>query len=184
MTASFQRPEEGLEHQSEMPNVPPPEELDNLVDLIKPEWIEQLPPRIQRMLTRQRPFDVRPVELPHFLDKTTREPSKHAWIKAKGKVPDKLPLHQALLAYVSDYDLLTTAILPHGTNILQNRFQMASLDHAMWFHKSCLVDQWMLFAYDSPRASGARGFATGRIFSREGVLIASMSQEGLMRLRN
>jgi len=161
-----------------------PEELDNLVDLIKPEWIEQLPQRIQRMLTRQRPFDVRPVELPHFLDKTTREPSKHAWIKAKGKVPDKLPLHQALLAYVSDYDLLTTAILPHGTNILQNRFQMASLDHAMWFHKSCLVDQWMLFAYDSPRASGARGFATGRIFSREGVLIASMSQEGLMRLRN
>ena len=184
MTASFQRPEEGLEHQSEMPNVKPPEELDNLVDLIKPEWIEQLPQRIQRMLTRQRPFDIRPVESPHFLDKTTREPSKHSWIKAKGKVPDKLSLHQALLAYVSDYDLLTTAILPHGTNIMQNRFQMASLDHAMWFHKSCLVDQWMLFAYDSPRASGARGFATGRIFSREGVLIASMSQEGLMRLRN
>jgi len=112
MTASFQRPEEGLEHQSEMPNVPPPEELDNLVDLIKPEWIEQLPQRIQRMLTRQRPFDVRPVELPHFLDKTTREPSKHAWIKAKGKVPDKLPLHQALLAYVSDYDLLTPPYSP------------------------------------------------------------------------
>ncbi len=98
MTASFQKPEEGLEHQSEMPNVPPPEELDNLVDLIKPEWIEQLPQRIQRMLTRQRLFDIRPVESPHFLDKTTRAPSKQAWIKYKGQVPDELPLHQALLA--------------------------------------------------------------------------------------
>ena len=183
MTASFQKPEEGLEHQTTMPEVPQPEELEDLRDLIKPEWVEKLPSRMQRMLTRQRPFEVRPVELPYFLNNKTKEPIKHAWIRVKGSIPKDFQLHQALLAYISDYNLLTTAILPHGTNFMQNRFQMASLDHAMWFHKTCLVNEWMLFAYDSPRSSGARGFATGYIFSRDGILIASMAQEGLMRIR-
>ena len=183
MTASFQKPEEGLEHQTTMPKVPQPEELEDLRDLIKPEWVEKLPPRMQRMLTRQRPFEVRPVELPYFLNNETKEPIKHAWIRVKGIIPKDFHLHQALLAYISDYNLLTTAILPHGTNFMQNRFQMASLDHAMWFHKTCLVNEWMLFAYDSPRSSGARGFATGYIFSQGGILIASMAQEGLMRIR-
>jgi acyl-CoA thioesterase-2 len=183
MTASFQKPEEGLEHQTTMPKVPQPEELEDLRDLIKPEWVEKLPPRMQRMLTRQRPFEVRPVELPYFLNNKTKEPIKHAWIRVKGSIPKDFQLHQALLAYISDYNLLTTAILPHGTNFMQNRFQMASLDHAMWFHKTCLVNEWMLFAYDSPRSSGARGFATGYIFSQGGILIASMAQEGLMRIR-
>ena len=183
MTASFQKPEEGLEHQTTMPKVPQPEELEDLRDLIKPEWVDKLPPRMQRMLTRQRPFEVRPVELPYFLNNKTKEPIKHAWIRVKGSIPKDFQLHQALLAYISDYNLLTTAILPHGTNFMQNRFQMASLDHAMWFHKTCLVNEWMLFAYDSPRSSGARGFATGYIFSQGGILIASMAQEGLMRIR-
>ena len=183
MTASFQKPEEGLEHQTTMPKVPQPEELEDLRDLIKPEWVEKLPPRMQRMLTRQRPFEVRPVELPYFLNNETKEPIKHAWIRVKGIIPKDFHLHQALLAYISDYNLLTTAILPHGTNFMQNRFQMASLDHAMWFHKTCLVNEWMLFAYDSPRSSGARGFATGYIFSQGGILIASMAQEGLMRIK-
>ena len=111
------------------------------MDLIKPEWVEQLPGRIKRMLTRERPFEVKPVEIPHFLTNKTTAPIKHSWIKAKGKVPQHIGLHQALLAYVSDYDLLTTAILPHGTNLMQSRFQMASLDHAMWFHKPMLIDQ-------------------------------------------
>jgi len=163
--------------------VPQPEELEDLRDLIKPEWVEKLPPRMQRMLTRQRPFEVRPVELPYFLNNKTKEPIKHAWIRVKGSIPKDFQLHQALLAYISDYNLLTTAILPHGTNFMQNRFQMASLDHAMWFHKTCLVNEWMLFAYDSPRSSGARGFATGYIFSQGGILIASMAQEGLMRIK-
>lgn len=183
MTASFQKPEEGLEHQTTMPKVTQPEELEDLRDLIKPEWVEKLPPRMQRMLTRQRPFEVRPVELPYFLNNKTKEPIKHAWIRVKGSIPKDFQLHQALLAYISDYNLLTTAILPHGTNFMQNRFQMASLDHAMWFHKTCLVNEWMLFAYDSPRSSGARGFATGYIFSQGGILIASMAQEGLMRIK-
>jgi acyl-CoA thioesterase-2 len=183
MTASFQKPEEGLEHQTTMPKVPQPEELEDLRDLIKPEWVDKLPPRMQRMLTRQRPFEVRPVELPYFLNNKTKEPIKHAWIRVKGSIPKDFQLHQALLAYISDYNLLTTAILPHGTNFMQNRFQMASLDHAMWFHKTCLVNEWMLFAYDSPRSSGARGFATGYIFSQGGILIASMAQEGLMRIK-
>ena len=183
MTASFQKPEEGLEHQTTMPKVPQPEELEDLRDLIKPEWVEKLPSRMQRMLTRQRPFEVRPVELPYFLNNKTKEPIKHAWIRVKGHIPKDFQLHQALLAYISDYNLLTTAILPHGTNFMQNRFQMASLDHAMWFHKTCLVNEWMLFAYDSPRSSGARGFATGYIFSQGGILIASMAQEGLMRIK-
>jgi len=183
MTASFQKPEDGLEHQSKMPEVKPPNELEDLVDLIKPEWVEQLPGRIKRMLTRRRPFEVRPVEIPHFLTNQTREPIKHSWIRANGKVPDHQGLHQALLAYVSDYDLLTTAILPHGTNLMQNRFQMASLDHAMWFHKPMMVDEWMLFAYESTRSSGSRGFARAEIFAQDGTLIASTSQEGLMRVR-
>ena len=183
MTASFQKPEDGLEHQSKMPEVKPPNELEDLVDLIKPEWVEQLPGRIKRMLTRRRPFEVRPVEIPQFLTNQTGEPIKHSWIRANGKVPDHEGLHQALLAYVSDYDLLTTAILPHGTNLMQNRFQMASLDHAMWFHKPMMIDQWMLFAYESTRSSGSRGFARAEIFSQDGTLIASTSQEGLMRVR-
>ena len=183
MTASFQKPEDGLEHQSKMPEVKPPNELEDLVDLIKPEWLEQLHARIKRMLTRRRPFEVRPVEIPQFLTNQTGEPIKHSWIRANGKVPDHEGLHQALLAYVSDYDLLTTAILPHGTNLMQNRFQMASLDHAMWFHKPMMIDQWMLFAYESTRSSGSRGFARAEIFSQDGTLIASTSQEGLMRVR-
>ncbi len=183
MTASFQKPEDGLEHQSKMPDVKPPNELEDLVDLIKPEWVEQLPARIKRMLTRRRPFEVRPVEIPHFLTNQTGEPIKHSWIRANGKVPNHEGLHQALLAYVSDYDLLTTAILPHGTNLMQNRFQMASLDHAMWFHKPMMIDQWMLFAYESTRSSGSRGFARAEIFAQDGTLIASTSQEGLMRVR-
>ncbi len=183
MTASFQKPEDGLEHQSKMPEVKPPNELEDLVDLIKPEWVEQLPARIKRMLTRRRPFEVRPVEIPHFLTNKTAEPTKHSWIRANGKVPNHEGLHQALLAYVSDYDLLTTAILPHGTNLMQNRFQMASLDHAMWFHKPMMIDQWMLFAYESTRSSGSRGFARAEIFAQDGTLIASTSQEGLMRVR-
>lgn len=183
MTSSFQVPEDGLEHQSAMPNVPPPEELEDLVDLIKPEWVEQLPLRIRRMLTRERPFEVKPVETPHFLINEVKDPIKHSWIRAKGSMSNDIVMHQALLAYVSDYDLLTTAILPHGTNLMQNKFQMASLDHAMWFHNTCTVDQWLLFAYESPRSNGSRGFARAQIFSRDGVLIASTSQEGLMRVR-
>ena len=183
MTSSFQVPEDGLEHQSDMPIVPPPEELEDLIDLIKPEWVEKLPLRIRRMLTRERPFEVKPVETPHFLLNETKDPIKHSWIRAKGNMPNDIVMHQALLAYVSDYDLLTTAILPHGTNLMQNKFQMASLDHAMWFHNTASVDQWMLFAYESPRSNASRGFARAHIFSRDGVLIASTAQEGLMRIR-
>ena len=183
MTSSFQVPEDGLEHQSDIPIVPPPEELEDLIDLIKPEWIEKLPLRIRRMLTRERPFEVKPVETPHFLLNETKDPIKHSWIRAKGNMPNDIVMHQALLAYVSDYDLLTTAILPHGTNLMQNKFQMASLDHAMWFHNTPSVDQWMLFAYESPRSNASRGFTRAQIFSRDGVLIASTSQEGLMRVR-
>ena len=97
MTASFQKPEDGLEHQSKMPEVKPPNELEDLVDLIKPEWVEQLPARIKRMLTRRRPFEVRPVEIPHFLTNKTREPIKHSWIRANGKVPDHEGLHLSLI---------------------------------------------------------------------------------------
>jgi acyl-CoA thioesterase-2 len=135
------------------------------------------------MLTRERPFEVKPVETPHFLINEVKDPIKHSWIRAKGSMSNDIVMHQALLAYVSDYDLLTTAILPHGTNLMQNKFQMASLDHAMWFHNTCAVDQWLLFAYESPRSNGSRGFARAQIFSRDGVLIASTSQEGLMRVR-
>jgi acyl-CoA thioesterase-2 len=182
MTASFQIPEEGLEHQATMPDVPGPDELADITD-VKPEEVDKLPEPVRRFLQHDRPFHVRAV--PRDSDHAGEvEPVKYVWMRAIDRMPDDPRLHTVLLAYISDYQLLGTATLPHGDqNVLRKNLQMASLDHAMWIHKACRVDEWLLFSYDSPRAAGARGLARGQVFSTDGVLVASTAQEGLIRLR-
>lgn len=182
MTASFHIAEGGLEHQLPMPEVEAPERLRDLQDLAA-ERRDRLPPRMQRFLDYRRPFEVRPVEPEVFLERSNRPPAKRVWMRATSRLPDDAFLHQALLAYVSDYELLGTATLPHGLHAGRERLQMASLDHAMWFHRPCRVDEWLLFDLDSPAAAGARGLARGQVYSRDGTLVASLAQEGLMRIR-
>lgn len=182
MSASFQRVEEGVEHQAEMPDVPPPEELAPELDLIR-EAADRIPEPLRPILTQDRPIDFRPVDPYDSFRPDRREPTRHIWFRAIGEVPDDPLCHQAILAYASDYGLLATALQPHGLSIHQPDLQVASLDHAIWFHRPFRVDDWLLHTMDSPAASGARGFVRASIFTRDGVLVASVAQEGLMRLR-
>jgi acyl-CoA thioesterase-2 len=182
MTASFQVPEAGLEHQLPMPDVPGPEGLKDVEELAR-EHSAELPARMQRFLTYRRPFKVRPVEPRQLFVTDGMEPVKLVWMKAVDRLPDDEFLHQALLAYISDYELIGTSILPHGMHAGRHGLQMASLDHAMWFHRPVRVDEWLLFSLDSPNAAGARGFSQGHVFTRDGVLMASLAQEGLIRIR-
>lgn len=183
MAASFQVDEEGLDHGVAMPDVPGPEQLRDITD-VSPEEMQQLPERVRRFLEHRRPFLVRPVRLDD-IEMRNLEPVKYVWMKAADQLPDDRELHQALLAYISDYELLGTATLPHGDyHAIRGSLQMASLDHAMWFHRSCRADEWLLFSFDSPNASGARGLARGQVFDQDGLLVASTAQEGLIRLRN
>ena len=181
MSASFQVAEEGFDHQRPMPQVPPPEGLH------AQEWhyrqvADQLPPALRRMLELKRPFEFRPVRPPSFLTPGPAEPLRDVWFRAVAPLPDDEPLHRCLLAYVSDYDLLGTAFMPHGRLQDLRQMMIASIDHAMWFHRSVRVDDWLLYSTDSPSASGARGFARGSIFARDGRLVASTCQEGLVRM--
>jgi acyl-CoA thioesterase-2 len=182
MTASFQVPEAGLEHQAAMPRVPHPDTLVDIVDLARSRG-ESLPARLQRFLTYRRPFIVKPVEPGQFLSLEKLEPVKHVWMKAVDRLPDDEFIHNALFAYISDYELIGTATLPHGMHASRDGLQMASLDHAMWFHRRIRVDEWLLFALESPNASGGRGLARGNVFREDGVLVASIAQEGLIRVR-
>jgi acyl-CoA thioesterase II len=180
MAASFQIAEAGFDHQSPMPQVPPPEQLP---DSSKPprELLERLPEPRRRLLESPRPFEFRTVE-PFGTPGKNAPVRRHVWFRAVSRVPDEEALHRCLLAYVSDYNLLDTATLPHGAPYLAGKVVMASVDHAMWFHRPLRVDDWLLYAVESPSASGARGFARADIFSRDGRLVASTAQEGLVRV--
>jgi acyl-CoA thioesterase II len=182
MAASFQAPEEGLEHQSAMPPVPPPESLRAARDMDE-ALLARAPEKLRRFLAHTAPFDIRPVEPIDPLNPPKRAPHQHLWIRTVGRLPDDDTLHRCLLAYLSDYHFVTTAMLPHGIHYLQGNVQIASLDHAMWFHRPIRVDEWLLLAYESPSAAGGRGFARGSIYARDGRLVASSAQEGLIRLR-
>jgi len=183
MTASFQTNEEGLEHQSRMPDVPPPEELAEFRELTA-EMLEMIPEKLRRFYTHERPFEVRPVRPVALLSAGKTAPRQCFWFRAVDRLPDQPEVHRSLLAYVSDYQLVATSTLPHGVNFDREHLQLASLDHAMWFHRSFRVDDWLLYSMDSPNASGARGLARGEIFTADGVLVASTAQEGLIRVRN
>jgi acyl-CoA thioesterase II len=180
MSASFQVPETGLDHQVPMPVVPPPESLRDQVAVYR-EAAKLLPPERLKAIERGRPFEFRPVQPPDFERTQPRPPCKEVWFRAADPLPDDEALHRCLLAYASDFQLLDTALNPHALP-LSTKMAIASLDHAMWFHRNLRVDEWLLYALDSPSASGARGFARGSIFSRDGQLLASVAQEGLIRV--
>lgn len=182
MGASFQSVQDGLDHQISMPNVPSPEML--VSDEKLAEVFKEAAPEIYRSLTFPRPLEFRPVEKLNPMSGKEYAPFRHVWVKAKGELPDDIGLHQAILAYASDYNLLTTATLPHWDKVRPNELFLASLDHAMWFHRSFRIDEWLLYALDSPSASNARGFTRGSVFDQQGQLVASVVQEGLIRKRD
>ena len=181
MTASFQVPEQGLEHQAEMPRVPGPEGLADVREL-PPDVLEKVPEKMRRFLTHERPFEFRPVEPIHVSAPPRAAPVRHIWVKTVDVLPDNADLHRNVLAYVSDYQLVSTATLPHGIHFAEGNVQLASLDHAMWFHRPFRADEWLLYAMESPNASGGRGLALGRFFTRDGLLVASTAQEGVVRV--
>jgi acyl-CoA thioesterase-2 len=183
MAASFQRVETGVEHHAQMPDVPGPEGLSDRFD-VDADVLAQLHEKMQAYLSRKRPFMVRPVRQLDFLNPEKLEPVKHVWIRAVDALADDPLLHRLLLAYVSDYELLGTATLPHGVSFTSSNTQMASLDHALWFHRDFRIDQWLLFSFDSPNTSGARGLARSMVFTEQGELVASSAQEGLIRVRD
>ena len=180
LSASFQAREEGVEHQAQMPQVPGPEGLANKTELGR-RAAQEAPEEVRGFLTRERPIELRPVQPVDLLHPEVRPPQREIWLRVPRVLPDLPAVHQAVLAYASDFSLLGTALLPHGLSFLQRQVRAASLDHAMWFHRDFRVDEWLLYVMDSPSASHARGLSRGSFFSRDGKLVASVAQEGLIR---
>ena len=176
LAVSFQKTEEGVDHQSSMPNVPPPDEVPDVSaqTVVKRRGLTE---KVRRLLDAQRPFDLRQVP-----GTDAKSGVKHIWMRTVSALPDSERLHRAMLAYVSDYGLLTAALMPHGIEPFNERLIIASLDHAMWFHRPFRMDEWLLYCIESPNAHGARGLALGRIYRQDGTLVASVGQEGLIRL--
>jgi acyl-CoA thioesterase-2 len=165
-----------------MPDVPDPETLPPELQLIR-EMADQLPEALRPVLTQDRPIDFRPVAPLEIGRAEKREPIRYSWFRAIGTLPDDVATHQAVLAYASDYGLLITALQPHGLSYRSRTLQLASLDHSLWMHRPFRADEWLLYSTDSPVTAGARGFVRGAIYSRSGELVASVAQEGLLRIR-
>ena len=182
MSASFQIPEEGMEHQITMPNVPMPEELPSETEL-KEIYLKTAPENVRKYWERERPIELRPVDPKHYVSQEKLPPIQHVWVKSTAPLPDDQRIHQCVLAYASDMTLLDTSLFAHGKSIFDSMLQCASLDHAMWYHHKIRADEWLLYAEDSPSSSGGRGFTRGNLFSRDGHLLASVAQEGLIRIR-
>ena len=179
--ASFQAEEGGAEHQLSMPEVPQPEDIAP-APAVPAEVMGTLPPKVQRWLSRHGPFEFRHVYTRDELNPPKRPPFQQVWFRLTEKVGDAPELHRALLAYASDFHLLGTATFPHGISYYQPNVAMASLDHALWFHRPFRADEWLLYSLDSPSAQGGRGMARGLVFDRAGRLVASTAQEGLIRV--
>ena len=179
--ASFQESEPGNEHQLGMPEVPAPDDIEPMPAPTAAQ-LAQLPPKAQRWLSRMGPFEIRPVYPRDDLKPPKRPPFQQVWFRLSAPVGDSPVLHQALLAYASDFHLLGTATFPHGISYYHPHVQMASLDHAIWFHRPFRADDWLLYSLDSPSAQDSRGLARGQFFTRNGVLVASTAQEGLIRV--
>lgn len=182
MAASFHREEQGFEHQLPMPEVPGPEELQSQVD-IRRAVADKIPEEHRDSWVRERPIEMRPVQPVPFFQPEIREPSNHWWFRACHPIADDPLLHRCLLAYTSDFALLSTALLPHGVTFIHGEMQVASIDHALWIHREFRIDDWLLYSMDSPSASNATGFVRGSIFDRQGRQVASVAQEGLIRKR-
>jgi len=181
LAASFQLEQEGIEHQFEMPEVPQPEDLSSEFDLPN-DCLEQFPQLLRRWFSRTGPFDFRPVDKVDVFNPSPRPPFSKIWFRLNEKIDVPESIHSALMAYASDFHLIGTAMLPHGISIAKDKLTMASLDHAMWFHRPARVDNWLLYSCDSPSSSGGRALARGSIYDRSGNLIASVAQEGMIRV--
>jgi acyl-CoA thioesterase-2 len=183
MSVSFQRHEDGPAHQQAMPDAPAPEALQDDA-VVKRAIIDRLPERMQAYLLGDRAIEFRPCDPVDFHAPQIRPPRQLTWLRVADRLPDEPLLHQALLAYASDFSLLSAALLPHGMSFIQPTVQVMSLDHAMWFHRPFRADEWLLYDADSPSAAMARGFCRGSLYRRDGVLVASVAQEGLVRRRS
>ncbi|MEP0519508.1 MAG: acyl-CoA thioesterase II [Hyphomicrobiales bacterium] len=182
MSASFQVDEAGMEHQIEMPDIPGPDELVSEADM-KAMMLSQpnVPAPVKRYWERDRPIEFRPISLKHYVSQDKLPPQQHVWVRSSSPLPDDPALQKCALAYMSDMTLLDTSLFAHGMNMFVGKLQMASLDHAMWFHRPFAAHEWMLYTQDSPSASNARGFCRGSLYKSDGTLIASVAQEGLIR---
>ncbi|MGM0576825.1 MAG: acyl-CoA thioesterase II [Myxococcota bacterium] len=182
LAASFQVVEEGFEHQDAMPEAPPPEALLSMSDLAK-RVEDQIPEHLREAFTAEAPIELRPVKPINPMAPKPTEARHLVWYRAAGPLPDDPALHRYLLAYAADFQFLPTSMRPHGVHWLTPGMQVASLDHAMWFHRPFRMDDWLLHVIESPSASGARGLVRGQFFARDGTLVASTAQEGLIRKR-
>lgn len=182
MSVSFHADEEGFVHQMAMPAVTPPEDLPSEQDL-KSRVLPMMPDPVRKYYERERPIELRPVEFGRYLGQRQAEGRFHVWFRITDTLPDDPVLHRCLLAYASDLTLLDAALIPHGRTVFEKEIMAASLDHALWFHRPFRADDWLLYAQDSPNASGGRGFSRGSVFTRDGRLVASVAQEGLLRPR-
>jgi acyl-CoA thioesterase-2 len=182
MAASFQLPEAGFDHQAEMPDVQGPEDLEPEIETAR-KLADRIPEGIREKILCDKPIEIRHVNPINPFNPEKRPPEKQVWFRAIGPLADDMAAHQYLLAYASDFNLVTTSLYPHGHTFWEPRMQVASLDHAMWFHRDFRMDDWLLYAMQSPSASRARGLSIGRMFTRTGRLVATVSQEGLIRHR-
>ena len=182
MSASFHVEEPGFDHQAAMPDVPRPEDLPGEAE-IRAGILPEMPAPVRAYYERERPIELRPVEFDRYRPGAPHPAGFNVWIRTTGRLPDDPAVHACVLAYASDMTLLDAALAAHGRTVFERSIQAASLDHALWFHRPFRADDWLLYAQDSPSASGARGFSRGLIFTREGVLVASVAQEGLLRDR-
>jgi acyl-CoA thioesterase-2 len=182
LSASFQKEEEGLEYQAPMPEVTPPEKLPGKEEM-RAAFLTGAPDHIRSYWERERPIEVRPLALEHYISDRKLDAEQKVWVRTTGPVPDDRIIQAAILAYLSDMTLLDTALFAHGRSVFDSDLQVASLDHAMWFHRPSKLDDWLLYSMDSPNTNGARGFTRGSLYQRDGRLIASVAQEGLIRDR-
>lgn len=182
MICSFQQPEEGFEHQAPMPEVKGPDGIHSQLELAR-MFRDYFPEKVRDIYTADKPIEMRVLDPVNIFAPTKKDPVKYLWMKADGTLPDDVDLHAKLLAYASDFNLLPTSLHPHARSYGQKGMQMASLDHSVWFHRPFRMDEWLLYAIDSPNAGGGRGFCRGQVFNQQGELVASVAQEGLIRYR-
>lgn len=181
LNASFQVEADGFDHQASMPKgITPPEQLKSELELVRP-YEQMIPPDLRAKIMCEKPIEIRPVTLVDPIKPDVHEPLRHVWFKANGQMPDDPRVHKYLLAYASDFHFLFTALQPHGVSYWEPDMQVATIDHSMWFHRDFRLDDWLLYVVDSPSASGGRGLVRGQFFTREGRLVASTVQEGVIR---
>lgn len=182
MLVSFHSEEAGLDHQVEMPHVRQPEDLPDEAEMRR-NLLPTMPDPVRRYYERERPIEMRPVEFDRYGGRKYPDGRFHLWFRATGRLPDDPAIHQCVLAYASDLTLLDASLMRHGRTLFDSKFMAASLDHALWLHRPFRADDWLLYAQDSPNLHGSRGFSRGLIFTRDGTLVASVAQEGLVRER-